>query len=72
MNNEARKNPEQQKQQDPTGSAKISDTKPNPSEGSQNQSNPRQQDPSKKNPSTDSNPQHKDQQKPGDAKRHAS
>ncbi len=51
MANEVGKNPQQQ--QGPNTS------KPDPSQGNQSQNNP--QDISKKNPSQDSNPQHKDQ-----------
>jgi hypothetical protein len=64
MSNEAEKDPQQQKpqqgQQDPVGSA-------NPSQGSN-----RPQDISKKNPSQDSDSQHKGQEKPEDEKRRAS
>ncbi|MGA8617366.1 MAG: hypothetical protein WB660_02445 [Candidatus Sulfotelmatobacter sp.] len=55
MTNETEKNPEQPKQQQGSNSLKA-----DPSQGNQSQSNP-QQDISKKNPSQDSNPQHKDQ-----------
>jgi hypothetical protein len=55
MTNEAENNPEQQKQQQGSNTSK-----PDPSQGNRSQSNP-QQDISKKNPSQDSNPQHKDQ-----------
>jgi hypothetical protein len=75
MNNKTENNPQQQKQQGPqdgTGLAKTSDTKPNPSLGNQSQGSPQQWDMSKKSPSTDSNPHHKDQQKPEEAKKQAS
>jgi len=72
MNKEAERTPQQQKQPDHAGSAKTSDVQANPSQGNQSQGNPRQQESSKKNPATDNNPQHKDQPKPEDAKRHAS
>jgi hypothetical protein len=55
MTIEAGKNPEQQKQQEGSNTSKT-----DPSQGNRNQSNPAQ-DISKKNPSQDSNPQHKDQ-----------
>jgi hypothetical protein len=55
MTNEAEKNPEQQKQQQGSNTSKA-----DPSQGNRNQSSP-QQDISKKNPSQDSNSQHKDQ-----------
>ena len=75
MSNEAEKNPQQQKQQqgqhDRTGSVNPSDTKTSPSHGKQSQNDP-QQDISKKNPSQDSDSQHKGQQKPEDEKRRAS
>ena len=75
MTNEAEKDPKQQKQQPgqqaPTGSVNTPDTKTNPSPGNQGQSN-RPQDMSKKNPSQDSDPQHKGQEKPEDEKRRAS
>jgi hypothetical protein len=74
MSNEAETDPQQPRQQhvqqDPPGSVKTSDTKSNPPPGKQSQSNP--QDISKKNPSQDSDSQHKDQQKPEDEKRRAS
>ena len=56
MSNEAEKLPQQPSQQDPTKSARNSDTKTNSSQESQ-----KQPDTSKKSPSLDSNPQHKDQ-----------
>ena len=71
MNKEA-DTPQQQKQQDHTGSARTADTIPSPSKGSPGQGNAQQQDMAKKNPSTDSNSQYKGQQKPEDAKKHAS
>jgi hypothetical protein len=75
MSNEAEKNPQQQKeqqgQQDPTGSVNTPDTKTVPSPGNQSQSNP-PEDISKKNPSQDSDSQHKSHQKPEDEKRRAS
>ena len=55
MTNEAEKSPEQEKQQDGSNTSKV-----DPSQENQNQRKP-QQDISKKNPSHDSNPQHKDQ-----------
>ena len=74
MSNEAERDPQQQKQQGkpaPTGSVNPSDTKTNPSQGNQSQSN-RPQDISKKNPSQDSDAQHQGQEKPEDEKRRAS
>jgi hypothetical protein len=75
MTNETEKDPQQprqpQGQQDPTGSAKTSDTKPIPSPGNQSQSN-RPQDISKKNPSQDSDSEQQGQEKPEDEKRRAS
>jgi hypothetical protein len=55
MTNEAEKTPEQQKQQQGSNTSKA-----DPSQENRSESNP-QQDISKKNPSKDSNPQHKDQ-----------
>jgi hypothetical protein len=75
MNNKTENNPQQQKQQgqqDRSGSAKTSDAKPNPAQGNQSQGSPQQRDMSKKSPSTDKNPHHKDQQQPEDAKKQAS
>ena len=75
MNNEAEKDPQQQKPQqgkhDPTGSVNTPDTKTNPSPENQGQGN-RPQDISKKSPSQGSDPQHKGQEKPEDEKRRAS
>ena len=58
-------------QQDPTGSVNTSDTPTDPSRENQGQKN-RPQDISKKNPSQDSDSQHKGQEKPEDEKRRAS
>jgi hypothetical protein len=66
MSNEAETDPKQQQgKHDPMRSVTPSDTKPIPSPG--NQSNPPQD-----NPSQDSNPKHKGQEKPEDQKRRVS
>jgi hypothetical protein len=75
MTNEAKTDLQQQKQQqgkqDPTRAANPSDTKTNPSPQNQTPGS-RPQDISKKNPSQDSDSQHKGQEKPADKKRRAS
>jgi hypothetical protein len=55
MTNEAEKTPEEQNQQQGSNTSKA-----DPSQGNRSQSNP-PRDISKKNPSQDGNPQHKDQ-----------
>jgi hypothetical protein len=69
MTNEAEKNPKQEKPQ-PGGSVNSPDKKTDPSQESQSETSP--QDISRKNPSQDSDTQHKGQQKPEDEKRRAS
>jgi hypothetical protein len=71
MSNETEKNPQQQGSQDPTGSVNTSDSKNDPSHRNQGQGF-RPRDISKKNPSQDSDSQHKGEQKPEDEKRRAS
>jgi|HubBroStandDraft_1064217.scaffolds.fasta_scaffold23835_2 hypothetical protein len=76
MSQESEKNRQQPKQQpgqqDPTGSVNTTpNTNTNPPHGNQSQVN-RPQEVSKKNPSQDSDSQHKGQQKPEDEKRRAS
>jgi hypothetical protein len=71
MSNETEKNPQQQGPQDPTGSVNTSDRKNEPSHRNQGQSYVRQNI-SEKNPSQDSDSQHKAEQKPEDEKRRAS
>jgi hypothetical protein len=74
MSNEVEKDAHQPKKQqgqhNPSGLVNTPDTKTNPSPGNQSQNSP--QDLSKKNPSQDSDSQHKSQQKPEDEKRRAS
>jgi hypothetical protein len=71
MNNETETNPQQQDPQDPSGSVNTSDSKNNPSHRNQGQIfHP--PDVPKKNPSQDSDSQHKSEQKPQDEKRRAS
>jgi hypothetical protein len=73
MSNEAERDPKQQHQQgkhEPAGPVNTSDTKTNPSPGSQGQGR-HAGDISKKDPSRDSGSQH-GQEKPDDQKRRAS
>jgi hypothetical protein len=62
---------ETENKQDPTGSVNPGNTKTDPSQRTQRETNP-PQDISKKNPSQDSDSQHKGQEKPEDEKRRAS